>query len=350
MPTLPTSCRALAWRSSSASAGDMPTCERESLAEAPDALDVQPGLGVAPLHRHAEPLDDLDLGLPQLLRALAHAPLEAPRCRARRLPRPALGQLAPGDRADAADDQGGERPDDVERSARRRTRAGRRPGRDRPRRGRRARRPARGSARRPWAPPARAARPAADRASVGAFAQRRAVQRGPDRVRLDLGARHRLVAPDGRGVHVAQRGRGGADDDYAVAECAGREAALDHVGERDGADACRAGRGSRSRRRRRRTLPRAAAVGRRDVPSPRRSCLALRRCGGSARLRPASSLCRSDAAASAWTRRRLASPPRTSCGRARRSRWWRARRRRRRRSRVQRQVLAGVVGSVNWTS
>ena len=67
-------------------------------------------------------------------------------------------------------------------------------------------------------------------------AQRQAVQRGPDRVRLDLGARHQLLAAHRRGVHVAKRRRRGAHDHDVVADSLGRHAAVVYVRERDGRD------------------------------------------------------------------------------------------------------------------
>ena len=56
--------------------GVMPDLAREPLAEPAHALDVHAGLGVAPLHGHAEPVGDLALRLGEVGRALAHALLE----------------------------------------------------------------------------------------------------------------------------------------------------------------------------------------------------------------------------------------------------------------------------------
>ena len=326
--------------------------QAEPLAEAADALDVQPGLGVAPLDRHAEPLDDLDLGLPQLLRALADALLEqlvvardARRrgsrpagsrrsCRRRRRPAPTSG-------ADDVEDQAGvERELSADQEQRRRRSA--RPG---PTASAGRRMPTSGATR---ASSATSSRPA----SGGELVQRRAVERRPDRVRLDLGACHRARSPTG--VECTSRSVGAEAPTTTMRP-------RNRLGSRRGrgprrrrrrCGRCRAGRGSRSRRRRRRRRSRAATARRRacaarpgSVSSP--PTLAgeagdharRRRCAG--RRRPPER-----GRGAGWRRRRA-----RRCGRARRSRWWRARRRRRRRSRrYSARSSRGVVGSVNWTS
>ena len=86
--------------------------ERQTLAEAADALDVEAGLGVAPLDRHAQPLQYLDLGVAQLLRPLPHARLEQLVVARDGAPGAALGELAPRDRPDGADHQRRQRRDD----------------------------------------------------------------------------------------------------------------------------------------------------------------------------------------------------------------------------------------------
>ena len=126
MPTLPTSCSALAWRSSSASAPRHADLERERSQKRPMRSMWHAGLGVAPLDGDAEPLEDLDLGLrsssvrsrTSLLEQLVVA--ASPRGAA------ALGQLAPGDRAHACRRQRRRSGATTSRSRRRRTRAGRR--------------------------------------------------------------------------------------------------------------------------------------------------------------------------------------------------------------------------------
>ena len=109
MPTLPTSCSALAWRSSSACSAVMPTSRASRSQRRFHPLDVHAGLGVAPLHGHAEPVGDLALRLGEVGGALAHALLEQLVVARHAVPDAALGELAPGDRAERADQQGHER-------------------------------------------------------------------------------------------------------------------------------------------------------------------------------------------------------------------------------------------------
>ena len=66
------------------------------------------------------------------------------------------------------------------------------------------------------------------------------MERGPDRVRLDLGSRHQLLAADGGRVDVAERRRGAAHHDDLAAQLRVGHLAVQDVRERDGGD--RAGR------------------------------------------------------------------------------------------------------------
>ena len=69
-----------------------------------------------------------------------------------------------------------------------------------------------------------------------ARSQRVAVQRRPDRVRLNLGPGHQVAAARRRGVEILQARRRRADDDDLAAEDAGRHAAAQHLPERDAAE------------------------------------------------------------------------------------------------------------------
>ena len=242
--------------------------EGEPLAEAADALDVQPGLGVAPLDRHAEPLQDLDLGLPQLLacargRARSSTSLS-------RSPRgaPALGQLAPGDRA------------------RRRRRTARRAARRR-----RAIRPASNAS---WAPTRNSAagdrhrepgdaapakrRPTSGATRASSATSEQADQRAAARAAARRGARSRSRSPgprrppSGRRRRRASRGRPAASAPTRRPRRCGRGTALGSAKcraprrRRRRCGCCRAGRGSRSRRRRGRRRSAGSSARRRARP------------------------------------------------------------------------------------
>ena len=235
MPTLPTSCRALAWRSSSACSAVMPTSARAARRGGPSARCARRS------RRRATPRPRRAGGRSRApprrgRRALAHAleqlvvARDAVPTRRSANSLQAIAPNAPISRATS----GAATSMIVPRSKRNRACEESGTGQDR----HRAHDPEREA-------PARERRQHREQGEqqhdVHADRERSgSPQRGPDRVRLDLGAGHQLLAADGRRVHVAERGRGRPHHhDLAVGSCLGH-AVVDDVRERHRRD--RAGR------------------------------------------------------------------------------------------------------------
>ena len=216
-----------------------PDLAREPLAHLAHSLDVHAGLGVAPFHRDAQAVRDLALRVGEVGRALAHALLEQLVVAADSIAHAPFGELAPGDRAERPDQERHERRRHVEDHAALEGELG-------------AAEEGGAGEHRDAADGPQREPPAGQRGQHGQQdenrevegrsrrAQREAVERGPDRVRLDLGAGHELLAAYGRRVDVAQGGRRAADHDDPAADLAVRHAVVKDVGEGDRRD--RAGR------------------------------------------------------------------------------------------------------------
>ena len=281
---LPTSCIALARRSSSASSGAQPGRERELVAQARYPLDVLAGLLVARLDGLAEPLDDLQLGRAQLARALAHLLLEqvvdlgdplaldvssrlltatvATEASASAASGPACGEHGAVLEGELRDRDVGERRARGAASAATRAADAQRQQRHR-----------------------RASEQDQQRVQPGGRGRSgQPVQRGPDRVRLDLGTGHQLAARR-RGVQVVQRRRGRADRRPRLPRSCRVDLAGQQRGERVGRDRAGRARGSRSARRRaeRARARRAARAARRPSRRASGSPHLGRRSGGSRR-------------------------------------------------------------------
>ena len=233
MPILPTSCSAAASPISSASAITQAGGACEPAAHAADALDVLAGLLVARLRGLREPAHDLELGLAQLGGALAHEPLEHGGLALQAAAVAPFGEVDGDQRARGGDEQRGQRRDDGDDVAG----LERQLGADEPRGAERQRGQADRGGAEAQAQQRRGERERRDEEDVepgGDVAQREAVQRGPDRVGLDLGAGHELRAAGRRRVHVLLGGRGGADDDHLAADGAEVELRVQDVHERQG--------------------------------------------------------------------------------------------------------------------
>jgi hypothetical protein len=169
----------------------------EPLAEAAHALDVHAGLGVAPLHGDAQAVGDLALRVGQVGSALAHPPLEQLVVAAHARAHAAFCELAPGDRAERPEDEREERGRDVDDRAALEGELG--AGEEA--RSREEGDGADGAERKAPAGQWRQHRQQEENEQVGGGrgrAQREAIEGGPDRVRLDLGARHERLAADRR--------------------------------------------------------------------------------------------------------------------------------------------------------
>ena len=172
---LPTSCSRLAWRSVSASAAVRPSTSPTRSHSRPMRSRCRPGLLVARLGRGGEALDDLQLGLAQLGRALVHGLLERLVAHGEAVAALALGQVAGGDGRHRAEGEREERRGDRDARGRGRRPPGRRRATRRRRRARAARPAARAGA--GWRAPAagrgrgwRAGRPSAARRAAAARA------------------------------------------------------------------------------------------------------------------------------------------------------------------------------------
>ena len=211
-----------------------PQRQPEALAHPADALEVHAGLLVARLGGVRKAMDDLELRLAQLDRALAHGLLELDVAPRHAEPLAAFGGVARADRADHPQREREERHRDRqdapvvegalgdeqedERDRGHHGHGHQRAQAQADQRGQEAEREhdqQAGPARRP--------------------VQWHATHHGVDRVGLDLGARHRRVARRSR-VDVLQRRRCGAHHDDPPAHARGIDTTLDEVRERDGVD------------------------------------------------------------------------------------------------------------------